>query len=141
MKQSLLQIYLLVSVLCCVSCLPSINPCEEVAQGLDTFKGKHIDDLINVIGYPEHQTNIAKKRLYVWTHKKSITRYRDIESITDSLKTTTTTIPVNEIQECTIKVEVDRSDIILSSHLDGDYGGCYKFLKLFNQHGILNDVD
>lgn len=46
---------------------------EDIDGGLNQFRGQNIDTLVNVLGFPDAEQNIAGRKLVVWNSNQNVT--------------------------------------------------------------------
>ena len=121
--------------------LPScFSTFADLENGLNQHQGLSLNTLVNRIGYPSAQMNIAGKKLYIWessqtvsysmptTSSSSGTVYSGTSSGTYS-GSSTIWVPTTANYNCKITVEVDESDNIINNTYSGNIGGCERYAK------------
>lgn len=140
-----------VSVLCCLLII-SLSACafDTLDKGLPRLKGEHIDTAINYLGMPDEEQQIAGRKVYVWGHQNSgsyTTPVTQNHSYTaygyggpyTARGTTTSYVTQNYNYVCTIKLIVNKKDIIQSSEYEGNEGGCEYFASGISQ--LIKDTE
>ncbi|PJI92597.1 hypothetical protein BC777_1452 [Yoonia maricola] len=128
-----------------LSALVLISACttfEDIDGGLDAFRGKPIDDLISIIGFPDGERSVAGKRLVVWSSSQNVTTVTPVTTYSSGTAnaygyggygygsysgTSTTYVPQTVNYNCTVMVEIDRNNRILGHDFEGNIGGCEKY--------------
>lgn len=103
------------------------------------LNGRPIDDLINVIGFPDGEQEIAGRRIVFWSSSQNVTTTTPVTNYSYGTAnaygaggstfgsysgTTTSYIPTTVNYNCTIKVQIDQSNRILGHDFEGNIGGC-----------------
>ena len=113
---------------------------KDLETGLIQHKGLSIDTLINKIGYPSAEMNIAGRKLYVWSTSQNVsmpststvntggTVYSGTNMGIYSGTSTVTTMQ-NMNFNCKITIEVDDNNIIKSGSYEGNIGGCDRWSR------------
>jgi hypothetical protein len=112
---------------------------QDIDDGLGKFRGKHIESLIDVIGYPTYQHTVGTHDLYIWDSSEEVAIVMPITTYTagtfvpydgsfniNSGTSSTAYVPQMVTFKCKISVEVDDEDKIVKWQLDGDSDGCYQ---------------
>ena len=86
---------------------------KEMRIELREFEGKNADTLISKLGLPGDEKEVAGRRVLVWEFERDVVVYDRM------------IIP----GKCKILVEVDTAYIMKSFTLDGNNGGCSKYLE------------
>lgn len=123
--------------------LPScFNTFGTLESGLDKHQGLSIQTLIQSIGYPTAQQNIAGRKLYIWNSSQTVsysmpttsnssgTVYSGTSSGTYN-SSSTIWVPTTANYNCRITIEVDESDKIINNYWEGNVGGCERYAKAF----------
>lgn len=133
-----------VTVFFCGFFVLSCTTFEDINQGLTMLEGRPIDDLINIIGFPDSEQTIAGRTLVVWSSSRDVTTLTPITNYTSGSTSaygsggyasgtysgsTTSYIPTTVNYNCTIKVQIDRSNRILAHDFDGNIGGCETYAE------------
>ena len=123
--------------------LPScFNTFGALESGLDSHQGQSLTSLINKIGYPTSQMNIAGRKLYVWHSSQTVSYSMPTTSSTSGTVyswtssgmysgSSTVWVPTTANYQCKITVEVDDSDNIINNTFEGNIGGCERYAKAF----------
>ena len=132
-------IYRTVTLLLLSLALTACTTFQDIDEGLGKFKGKHIESLIDVIGYPTYQHTVGTHDLYIWDSSEEVAIVMPITTYTagtfvpydgsfniNSGTSATAYVPQTFNYECKISVEVDDEDKIIKWQLDGDSDGCYQ---------------
>lgn len=132
-----------VSLLFLAFILTSCSTFQDISDGLDRFSGKHVDSLIDVIGYPTYQQKVGSHDLYIWDssqvvtfsmpkttyHSGSVSGYGGGYGTYGG--TSTTYVPQTYNYNCKITIEVDNQDRIIDWNFEGNIGGCERYAKAF----------
>jgi len=121
------------------SCYPTF---KDLESGLARHNGLSLNTLIDRIGYPSAQMNIAGRKLYIWESSQTVSYSMPTQSSTSgtvSSGTSTGTysgsstiwVPTTANYNCKITIEVDESDNIISNDWSGNRGGCERYSKAF----------
>lgn len=115
---------------------------EQVDAGLATLKGKSLEQVIAVLGYPDAERSIAGKTIYTWGN-------RNTGSYTvPTTSTATTYINGQAIQttvygsstrsydyHCKVDAIVGKGGIVEDVQYDGNLGGCERYARLAPKKG------
>jgi hypothetical protein len=132
-------IYRTLALLLLTFVLSGCTTFQDIDDGLGKFRGKHIESLIDVIGYPTYQHTVGTHDLYIWDSDEQVSIAMPITTYTagtvapydgsfniNSGTSTTTYVPQTFNLKCKISVEVDDEDKIINWQLEGDSSGCYQ---------------
>ena len=132
-------IYRTLALLLLTFVLSGCTTFQDIDDGLGKFRGKHIESLIDVIGYPTYQHTVGTHDLYIWDSDEQVSIAMPITTYTagtvapydgsfniNSGTSTTTYVPQTFNLKCKINVEVDDEDKIINWQLEGDSDGCYQ---------------
>ncbi|MEH6477265.1 MAG: hypothetical protein V7727_16350 [Sneathiella sp.] len=128
--------------------LVACSTVEYVNEQLVVFEGQHIHALINTIGFPNREQEIAGRKAFVWKSEDIVNSVVPVFSTTQGVavangtsltKRTTGTysrstmiyVPTVTHNSCVITVEVDHAGIILNSRTRGTHGGCAVYVNDF----------
>jgi hypothetical protein len=129
------------AVALCVALL-ALSSCatfDNIKKGLSKLRGQHIQNAINVLGYPDRERTVAGRKIYSWHNKETgsyVTphtnyntgsAYNPYLGSTSFNYTTTTYSTENYNHTCTIELVVDSSERIISSQYKGNVGGCQRY--------------
>lgn len=123
-----------------LGCLTVLTGCvtfEQVDAGLATLRGKSLEQVIAVLGYPDSERSIAGKTIYTWGN-------RNTGSYTvPTTNTATTYVNGQAIQTtmygsrtesydyyCKVDAIVGRGGIVEDVQYDGNLGGCERYARL-----------
>ena len=135
-----MQKYLILGLSLFLSACSTVR--QDMDNGLSAMPDKHIDTLISKIGFPTGEREIAGRKLYVWDVNHTVSYALPTTSSTTGTMntfglggnafgtysgTTTNWIPQVSTYHCTINVEVDDADIILTVEYSGNSGGCKRY--------------
>lgn len=93
---------------------------------IDSWKGCHIDKVIDRWGYPNEERNIAGHKLYIWKTERKVTteEYTKTTPHTDkkgkTYYTTTTTGGNTEIYTTERILEVDENNMVVKGQYSGN---------------------
>lgn len=103
-------------------------------EELPKYTGRHIDSLVEKLGYPNDQTEIMGKTVYIWTNDKTHV------SITPTTTTSTGYVGADSVYisstdystsvynlSCTTRIFVDHNGIIQNAEYNGNNGACYTY--------------
>ncbi|WP_298356022.1 hypothetical protein [uncultured Litoreibacter sp.] len=122
--------------------LASCTTFEDIDDGLDVMRGQKIDTLISILGYPAGERTVAGRRLVVWNTDRTFTTTTPVTTYNSGNAsaygsggyaygnysgTSTTYVPTTVNYNCTILVEIDKSNRILSHQFEGNIGGCERY--------------
>ena len=131
-------IRLLLSILTLASC----TTFEDIDGGLSVFRGRPVDDLISVIGFPDGQRTIAGRTLVIWNTNQNVTTVTPVTTYNSGTAnvygsggygygsysgSSTTYVPSTVNYNCTVMVEIDRQNRIINHDLEGNIGGCERY--------------
>tara|TARA_B100001142_G_C13975796_1_gene516725 strand:+ start:136 stop:549 length:414 start_codon:yes stop_codon:yes gene_type:complete len=130
-------VLLLSTILFLPSCFATFT---ELQNGLDKHQGLSLNTLIDRIGFPTAQQNIAGRKLYVWDTSNTVTMSMPTTSNTSGTVTSGTSsgtysgsstiwVPTTYNYNCRITIEVDDQDKIISNYWEGNRGGCERYAK------------
>ncbi len=118
---------------------------EDIEAGLDRYAGRHVDTLIDLIGFPSYVNNFGERTIYVWDSSQTIS-YSMPQTVYHSGTlntwgggagsyggTSTVMVPTTAHYFCKIIAEVDKAQNIIGWEYDGNIGGCQRYAKLFNK--------
>tara|TARA_Y100000389_G_C17204906_1_gene385511 strand:- start:99 stop:587 length:489 start_codon:yes stop_codon:yes gene_type:complete len=95
------------------------------------YQGKHIDSIINVMGYPENERNITGRKILTWNVGQSGTYYlpkTETVSIYGTGGSATGTITGSQAHSynyhCRLDVVVNDNMIVQTLSYQGNNGGC-----------------
>ena len=134
MKKFLISLWV---VLFLPSCFATFT---DLQNGLDRYQGLSLNSLIDRIGFPTAQQNIAGRKLYIWNTSQTVTMSMpstantsgNVSSGTSSgtySGSTTIWTPTTYNYNCRITIEVDDQDKIISNYWEGNRGGCERYSK------------
>lgn len=130
---------LFLSILCLFA---GCSTFEDIENGLFSLYGRHVDELVAKIGYPNGQNEVAGRKLYIWDSRQTFSYSMPKTSYSSGTMNTystygnaygtyggTTTTWVSQVNtyNCTIIVEVDAAERISSAQFNGNIGGCEKY--------------
>jgi hypothetical protein len=116
-------IYRTLALLLLTFVLSGCTTFQDIDDGLGKFRGKHIESLIDVIGYPTYQHTVGTHDLYIWDSDEQVSIAMPITTYRSG---TVTYVPQTFNLKCKISVEVDDEDKIINWQLEGDSDGCYQ---------------
>ena len=88
--------------------------------------GQPVSTLIDDLGFPSQQVNIAGRKAYVWSTSRRVNTLQQTTGFGGT--PTLVTGPAVEY-ECEITVEVDQNDIMRDWSSEGNRGGCERYAK------------
>ena len=132
-----------------ISTLTGCSTFKDLDRGLSSSHGQHIDSLIAKIGDPSGQDEADGRKVYVWDssetvsytnptlsinapsvvyHSGSVDAFRRFADRVGVLGSVTTTWETKvETHFCTITVEVDDSEAVVSAQREGNIDGCERY--------------
>ena len=132
-----------------ISTLTGCSTFKDLDRGLSSSHGQHIDSLIAKIGDPSGQHEADGRKVYVWDssetvsytnptlsinapsvvyHSGSVDAFRRFADRVGVLGSVTTTWETKvETHFCTITVEVDDSEVVVSAQREGNIDGCGRY--------------
>ena len=130
-------ILLLSTILILPSCSATFT---DLQNGLDRYQGLSLNSLIDRIGFPTTQQNIAGRKLYIWDTSNTVTMSMPTTSSTSGTVSSGTSsgtysgsstiwVPTTYNFNCRITIEVDNQDNIISNYWEGNRGGCERYSK------------
>lgn len=99
---------------------------DDIDEGIDVMRGKPIDNLITVLGFPDGEQTVAGRRFVTWSTSRNVSGITSVPNFTGGPMTFA---PTSNTYQCTIKVEVDDQNRIMGHDLDGNIGGCEGYSK------------
>ncbi len=138
MKKLVMVLMLVCASLGLVAC----TTFEDIQRGLDDLRGSPISLLINKIGYPNGQMNVAGKKLYIWDSSQTVSYTMPVTTYNTGTVnaygaygnsygtysgTSTSYVPQTANYRCKITVEVDSNERIVGFSGDGNVGGCQRY--------------
>jgi len=112
---------------------------EQVDKGLSTLKGKTLNEVIAILGYPDAERTIAGKKIYTWANRNAgtytlpttntVTTWVDGYPVTSTVYGSTT-----ESYDYHCKVDVIfGKNVVEEVQYKGNLGGCEQYAKLAKQ--------
>ncbi len=99
---------------------------SDIDEGMTVMRGKPVNDLIGVLGFPDAEQEVAGRRFVVWSTSRNVSTVTAVPNFTGG---PITYAPTNNTYACTIKVELDEQDRILGHEFQGNIGGCERYAK------------
>ena len=99
---------------------------SDIDEGIEVMRGKPINDLIDVLGFPASQQTVAGRRFVTWSTSHTTSGVTAVPNFTGG---PVTYAPTSNTYSCTIKVEIDEQDRILGHDLEGNIGGCQGYSR------------
>ncbi len=140
------------NLLIVITTLGTLSACafDTLDKGLPRLQGQHIDTAINYLGLPDAEQNIAGRKVYIWGHQNSGSYVRPITTPTSytaygpygtytARGTNTSYVTESYNYNCTIKLVVNKKEIIQSSEYEGNEGGCEHFAD--NISKLIDDTE
>lgn len=106
---------------------------DDIEAGLVDLKGQPITAAIEKIGYPDGSSEIAGRKVYVWSTDRNVTNMRSYPSYSPSGTMTPVYMTSNSNYWCKISVITDDTDVIVDHDFEGNIGGCERYAKMFNR--------
>jgi len=102
---------------------------SSIDEGVASLRGQNINSLINIIGLPSAEQNIAGRKIFVWDTSQTVSTTTAVPIYNPSGFNSYVYAPSSAEYVCTIKVVVDENDIIQSHELEGNIGGCQRWSR------------
>lgn len=136
MKIFLLPLFLVYSLL--------LTGCafNQIENGLNALNGEGIKTAFDYLGYPDSQQEIAGDKVYTWGTSFMSTTVAPMTSYTSIGgygATTTSSIPITQHNQCSIKIITNQNDVITNSQYVGNLGGCARYGTALQR--LSNDFD
>lgn len=111
-----------------VAALASGCAWNTIQPAMDGLVGKHVDDAIRYLGYPDEDAMLAGHRIISWYRRDSMT-LPHTSSVTNPYTGTTMSMTSYSTANlaCQIRVEVDADLIIRTWEGNGNEGACAHF--------------
>lgn len=121
--------------MCTVAFLLTGCATQKLNDGLPHLIGKPVKYAVSYLGFPDGQQVIGGYNVYVWGVSKT---YTSMQTVTNPFTvsgygynggysysgTTTSQVPQTYNYSCTIRLVVDKDDIVRASDWKGNEGGC-----------------
>lgn len=115
---------------------------QKLNNGLPHLTGKHIDEAIRYLGYPDGEQTVTfrhgDEKIYTWGHRNTFTSMQTVRTpfSGSSYSTgggtyfqghTTSVVPQTYNFQCTIKLAVNKAGYIYDWEWHGNEGGCERY--------------
>lgn len=99
---------------------------SDVENGLNNANGRHVNFLIDQIGFPTSTQEFAGRKVYTWSSSRQAPTFN--QTIGPGGWPMLTPGP-SVTYDCTIRAEVDQAETILNSTFEGNIGGCERYAR------------
>ena len=117
---------ILLALLCTIISVFAFGVDSTMATVMDSWKGCHIDRVIDRWGYPTDEKTIAGHKLYIWKTERTVTNdgYSTTREHQDSkgrtYYTTETTNASTEVRTTERILEVDENNVVIKGKWSGN---------------------